>query len=357
MGLIYRARGDNAKISRPQSVTLDAVRACAAMMVFASHWTTYSGNEQRYHAIYSLGFPGVIIFFVLSGYVIAATTASRETTASQYAIARISRLYSVCIPVLILLPVLDGVMSIRYPDAVLQMSENSHALARVGVSLVFANWWWFERIVPFSDGPYWSLSFEASYYLIWGLYIFGGKWRWYGVALASLMVGPKILLLFPIWLAGAAMQRSGVRFSRTGAVLALPVAAVCIVLGKFYNVLPADPWFEEASFPSHWLRGFGICLVLLSALTLSPLGRRGAIGWLADRSFTIYLLHYPLLKYISVIMGSWSDTTLGSVLLAVAALVLCLGVGSLIEPTRFWWRTTLTSGLEWYHLRYGNAEG
>jgi peptidoglycan/LPS O-acetylase OafA/YrhL len=339
MKLLYR---EQRGISKPESVMLDAIRSCAAFMVFASHWSTYSGNEHKYHAVYALGFPGVLIFFVLSGYVIAAATAKRETTVSAYAVARIARLYSVAVPILFLLPVMDAVMAIHYPVAVHQMSESNGPLLRIIVSLLFANWWWFAQIVPFTDGPYWSLSFEAAYYVLWGFYLFGGKWRWPGIVVASLIVGPKILLLLPVWLAGALLFRNGLRLTRAGALVAIPLAMICIAFGKFHNVLPADPWVEEASFPSHWLRGFGFCLAICSALTLSPFQTSGIWRWLADRSFTVYLLHYPLLKYISVLLGSWSLTTAGGSVLAILTLAICLAVGSIIEPTRLWWRTRLT---------------
>jgi peptidoglycan/LPS O-acetylase OafA/YrhL len=329
-------------ISKPESVMLDAIRSCAAFMVFASHWSTYSDNAQKYHAVFALGFPGVLIFFVLSGYVIAAATAKRETSVTAYAVARIARLYSVAVPVLFLLPIMDAAMAVHYPAAVHQMSDSNDPVLRIIASLIFANWWWFARIVPFTDGPYWSLSFEVAYYAIWGFYLFGGKWRWPGIIVTSLIVGPKILLLLPVWLAGALLFRSGLRLTRAGAILAIPMALICIAFGKFYNVLPADLWVEEASFPSHWLRGFGFCLAISSALTLSPFQTTAIWRWLADRSFTVYLLHYPLLKYISVLLGPWSHTLVGGSVLAILALAICLAVGSIIEPTRLWWRTRLT---------------
>jgi peptidoglycan/LPS O-acetylase OafA/YrhL len=340
MRLLYR---EQRAISDSESVMLDAIRSCAALMVFASHWSTYSGNAQKYHVVYALGFQGVLIFFVLSGYVIAAATVARERAASTYTVARIARLYSVAVPVLFLLPIMDAAMATHYPAAVQAMSESDVPVLRIIVSLIFANSWWFAQIVPFTDGPYWSLSFEAAYYVIWGFYLFGGKWRWPGIVVTGLIVGPRILLLLPIWLAGAVLFRYGMRLTKAGAILAIPLAMICIAFGKFYNVLPADLWVEEASFPSHWLRGLGFCLAISSALTLSPFRQTNGIWkWLADRSFTVYLLHYPLLKYISVVLGSWSLTTAGAAVLATLTLTICLTVGNIIEPTRLWWRARLT---------------
>jgi peptidoglycan/LPS O-acetylase OafA/YrhL len=238
---------------------------------------------------------------------------------------------------------MDAAMAVHYPAAVHHMSESDHPALRIIVSLIFANWWWFAQIIPFTDGPYWSLSFEAAYYVIWGFYLFGGKWRWPGMIAASLLVGPKIMLLLPVWLAGAFLFRRGLRLTQAGAILAMPLAAICIAYGRFHNVLPASPWIEEASFPSHWLRGFGFCLALASALALSPVQTTRVWRWLADRSFTIYLLHYPLLKYISVLLGPWCQTLTGESVLALLALMVCLAVGSIIEPTRLWWRATLTA--------------
>ena len=77
----------NPLMPRSTSIFLDALRLLAALIVFASH-----ASYILFHA--SIWIPGhlaVMIFFVLSGYVIAYTTFRRPCTPKEYAIARFSR--------------------------------------------------------------------------------------------------------------------------------------------------------------------------------------------------------------------------------------------------------------------------
>ena len=81
------------------SVFLDGLRVLAALTVFAGHCVLL-----LYHGGFPLaGHVAVIVFFVLSGYVIAYSTLSRPgMSAKRYTVARLSRLYSVVGPALLL---------------------------------------------------------------------------------------------------------------------------------------------------------------------------------------------------------------------------------------------------------------
>jgi peptidoglycan/LPS O-acetylase OafA/YrhL len=89
------------------SLYLDALRFGAAFTVFLSHYGTgrISGGMFWYLADY--GRTAVLVFFVLSGYVIAWVTEAREPTIEEYALSRAARLYSVIIPAFILTAALD----------------------------------------------------------------------------------------------------------------------------------------------------------------------------------------------------------------------------------------------------------
>ena len=89
------------------SLYLDTLRFGAAFTVFLSHYGTgrISGGLFWYLADY--GRTAVLVFFVLSGYVIAWVTESRERTIEDYALSRVARLYSVIIPAFILTAGLD----------------------------------------------------------------------------------------------------------------------------------------------------------------------------------------------------------------------------------------------------------
>ena len=94
-------------LARSTSFFLDLLRLVAAFSVFGGHvimlWypRSYSAFEDRF------GERAVIIFFVLSGYVIAFSTLRRECDPRAYVLARLSRLSSVVLPALVLTAVLQ----------------------------------------------------------------------------------------------------------------------------------------------------------------------------------------------------------------------------------------------------------
>jgi peptidoglycan/LPS O-acetylase OafA/YrhL len=79
------------------SLYLDLTRAAVALIVLLSHcWLVLFPN-------YPLHWPGpaaVIVFFVLSGFVIAYVTDGHDRTLGQYALNRLARLWSVALPAL-----------------------------------------------------------------------------------------------------------------------------------------------------------------------------------------------------------------------------------------------------------------
>ena len=55
------------------------------------------------------GRTAVLVFFVLSGFVVAWVTETKERTLEEYALSRVARLYSVILPALIITAVLDHI--------------------------------------------------------------------------------------------------------------------------------------------------------------------------------------------------------------------------------------------------------
>jgi peptidoglycan/LPS O-acetylase OafA/YrhL len=85
-------------------------------------------------------------------------------------------------------------------------NDHEHILARLLVSLAFMNQAWNLTVSPLSNGPYWSLCYEVWYYVIFGVLFFVRPTNVaYLVALfLAALVGPRIVLLFSIWLIGVA---------------------------------------------------------------------------------------------------------------------------------------------------------
>ena len=89
------------------SLYLDALRFGAAFVVFLSHYGKFTRGMLWQMQPY--GRTAVMVFFVLSGFVIAWVTETRERTVEDYALSRLARLYSVIVPAFILTAVLDHV--------------------------------------------------------------------------------------------------------------------------------------------------------------------------------------------------------------------------------------------------------
>ena len=98
--LISRSRrAPGADIDPGISSYLDVLRIVAALTVALSHYIpVLFGTDPTFIP----GNDAVIIFFVMSGYVIAYVSEQRERTLERFAIHRLARLWSVLVPSLIL---------------------------------------------------------------------------------------------------------------------------------------------------------------------------------------------------------------------------------------------------------------
>jgi peptidoglycan/LPS O-acetylase OafA/YrhL len=196
-------------MSHQFSLYLDLVRFFAALLVFVSH-TNSRYLSQEIVPFSSHGHLAVMFFFVLSGFVIAYVTDTKEKTFCLYWSSRFSRIYSVAIPVVLLTPLIDysGIYLSNISE-IYNEHPGDYPWIRVISSLLFLNEAWFFSIMSFSNTPYWSLGYELPYYLIYSLAVFlKGKKRIWSIAIVSLFIGPKVLLLFPVWLMGVYLYKS-----------------------------------------------------------------------------------------------------------------------------------------------------
>ncbi|MDP9127680.1 MAG: acyltransferase family protein, partial [Pseudomonadota bacterium] len=185
------------------AIFIDLLRVLAAFIVFLGHltWTKFSDLP------WITGHGAVMIFFVISGYVIALTTDIKDATLRQYAVARLARLYSVVLPALLLTYVADSI-GMRFNAALYDGEPHDHALFRLLSAATYTCQLWFLNINPLSNMPYWSLPYEFIFYVMWGVYFYlRGKTRVLLLAGVALIAGPKILMYLPIWLIGVAAYR------------------------------------------------------------------------------------------------------------------------------------------------------
>ncbi|OOQ57073.1 acyltransferase family protein [Mucilaginibacter pedocola] len=332
------------------SVFLDALRIGAALTVLYIH----AFDRWFPTKAHSPGEPGepshaaVVIFFVLSGYVIAHTTISRNRGALLYAQARLSRLTSIVIPALLITAVIAVIVKQANPELYAAHSRG-YEWVRYLASGLFVNELWLFSAAPPLNGSLWSLSFEFWYYTIFGLWFFRkGGWKSFILpVLAVLVAGPKIILMMPVWLAGYLAYI--LPRPKTGK----PIAWLLVLLGLFVAWLAVTyipfipyrigytPLYYANQFVTDWVVGLFIAATLWILPTGTEPGTEhrfaGIFRKAADLTFPLYVLHFPLLVLWRALFGyqanNWAQLWQALTSVLVAASVL----GILLEMQRPVW--------------------
>lgn len=340
------------------STWLDLLRLGAAAVVFLAHAGTQRISGGLFHQFVLYGEAAVDVFFVVSGFVIAHAAARQD--GRGYVVARVARIYSVVLPCLAIGWLLDAVGP-RLGPAVYNVAPNFDGpagLAELLSSLLFLDHLWFRAAQPGSNLPYWSLSFEAWYYLAFGLLLFAPRpWNWLGAAAAMAVAGPKIALLFPLWLLGVGCWRfcaAGGVSRRTGWVLMLAPCAVLLVwdprIRGCYPYGPLDRSFGcLLDMYADYIVGLVVAAQIVGVHALSadlwrwlrPIAP--LVAWLAGASFTLYLLHFPLIHFIAAATPWPEDHWATRLLVFGLSPLIVLLVAEASERRRHVWRRAMAT--------------
>jgi peptidoglycan/LPS O-acetylase OafA/YrhL len=314
--------------STQASVLLDIVRGLAAVLVLLGHWRNFffvdypqlpSAHRAFYAVPYVLtsgGHQAVIIFFVLSGYLISGSVFRmfRQDAWSwrTYLLHRLVRLWIVLIPGLALAALWDFIgLHLHRPTAVAMYAGASGDSIMTNVRSTFHLSTWLgnlfflqQTFVPVfgSDAPLWSLANEFWYYILFPCALLALRRQtplWQRVLCALLFIAiafrlePYIVYLFPVWLLGTLMAiLPPPRLThgwRVGATLAYIPIVFLFAKFPFFYPLSVDLLFG--------LITFGYLYVLLSARERAHEQLRSTRLWrtLARFSYTLYVAHAPLL--------------------------------------------------------------
>lgn len=366
-------------MKREISVYLDLMRIGAALAVFFGH--AYHFTDGRFSVFPGLAGEAVAIFFVLSGFVITYVTANGERRLSQYAVARMARLFSVAIPTIIATLLSDRIgthFSHALYDGMPYFNPDS-SISDVLRYLSFTNEIWNSHVIIGTDEPYWSLGFEVSYYLIFGVYTLlplSLAARLFAAAVLLVAAGPKIAMYFGLWLLGVASYRvvdylgrdlEPRRLGRWLAFyLATPILCVCLKLAYRkigFDALPMYMSFEASremliSVSYFYVIGilFSANIVAFSVISRAPLViaivKRAAkpVRWFAGATFTMYLAHQPIL-IAAVSVAAGHQTKLSAYVAVAATLTFVFLLAEVSERRKQFWRTLFdkTFGLQPRH--------
>ena len=307
------------------SIYLDLVRFLAAVLVVIYH-SNIRNLILEPLPMSGHGHAAVMVFFVLSGYVISHIAATREKAPVDYWSSRLSRFYSIAIPAVLLSPLLDLAGQALAP----QFYEGGKTTddlwwLRILTSLAYLNEIWTLSIMSFSNVPYWSLCYEMWYYVLFAMvtYMSGHK-RTVLVALTALLLGPKILILAPIWVLGVLLQRwQRLYCLPEWQYWALSLASIAgyglfqhyqlsDVGSEWLRALVGDYWHKQATFSKYFMTDYLLALVIAANFVgFRGIAHRFAapllacerpIRWLASFTFSLYLLHQPLLQFFAALI-------------------------------------------------------
>ncbi|CUH42255.1 acyltransferase family protein [Ruegeria atlantica] len=311
-------------MTRGLSIWLDALRVAATLIVVLSHFAypRFTGTSYAFLRDWNVGSDAVIVFFVLSGCVIAFA-ADRDETAGKYTFHRLSRLMTVMVPALVLTLAFDAIGhridSSAYPAGFYQSHPMVEYLAR---GLTMSNEWsLFGRLRLGTNGPLWSLSYEVVYYALFGVAMFlSGAARIAAVLALCVIAGLNILLLMPAWLMGVALWRwiranKAAKYGRTVGVMLVVAGPAAYLLCQIAGVpdllafhtahaLGVADAREVLGFSDEFLWNFliGVFTTLLVAgiVIVNPqhVPCERPIRWLAGASFSVYVTHYPTLHLL-----------------------------------------------------------
>jgi peptidoglycan/LPS O-acetylase OafA/YrhL len=303
----------SAVLSRGLVTSLDLVRGAAAVYVAVHHIVVARGWGTGLGFAFRFGEEAVIVFFLLSGFVIFANEADRIHDWASYYLRRFLRIYPPFLAALLVsasIALLDGTFSRMFDWRDLAgnlLNLQDEPFQKPGVI-----------VEPFMDNePLWSLSYEVAFYAIFPAVL--ALWRRsptivnhvVGLTSFSLFVlyaaRPNHFALvgayFIIWWTGAIAAAAAMRGNVSLRAIRIPLGWLIGMMMLAAAVVLLKGVRHFGDYPFLMFRHFASALLFL-LLAMSPAGSWVAkfaprIGtpavFLASISYGIYVFHFPLL--------------------------------------------------------------
>ena len=222
--------------------------------------------------------------------------------------------------------------------------DAGNSIVNYALSIIFLGQSWTLKFVPGSNLPFWSLNYEAWYYIMYAcLIFFSGKQRLLLLLAAALLAGSKILSLFPIWLMGLlAWRLKDLVSPRLGTVLVLGAIASFVGL----EIIGGQELFPAANTPwlPHEFSAYDFVIGLIIATLICGMARArlpmpgkkltGAVHALAGTTFGRYLFHYPLLNFFGSVLPGEPASWVHRILLFGFVLGTSLLLAALVEQRK-----------------------
>jgi peptidoglycan/LPS O-acetylase OafA/YrhL len=299
---------------------LESIRGLAAVYVVLHHLARTFLPHRWYRLPFVFGPEAVMIFFVLSGFVIYYSSAASpvEMQLRNYSVKRIRRIYPIFLCALVIAYFCHAIVLRSWFVPSWKLAAGNLLMFQ-GIS-----------IDPFYNGPLWSLSYEWWFYVLFFIVAKIEKrpqnrqfWA-AGISLLGLVTAviylnqaSLFLLYFVSWWSGAELARQYMnqgRITWRGQRFSLAALAGAAILSTLL-VIPALRAHQPLSFIDIPLL---FCRHLFSALVLISVGiiwyKRQFVGfnWLigpfavfAPISYAIYAIHAPIIEAVASVDPAW----------------------------------------------------
>ncbi len=300
------------KIDIGNSTILDFIRGASAQLVVIGHLLSFYGVMQEYNIPRIQNF-GVMIFFVLSGFLITQTTIlkHKEYGFKNYIIDRFSRIYTAFLPALALVLITDyflkeyGVYNLKYDDSIKTFVGNVFMLQAHPVFRLL-------DIQTFGSArPFWTVSVEWFIYILFGLLFYFSLKKIVGNLVLLFLFGLAFLMAF-FYLGG----------SQQGLTYYWFLGFVSTYLYNDNRIKITNPWVyvgllllltSGIIYRTYILKiiemydiGLAISFTLIFLLLLNPPDQFKSMfanakfhnfsKWLASYSYSLYLIHYTYIE-------------------------------------------------------------
>lgn len=325
------------------SIILDVMRLSVVLIVLYIHareiWFPDVLNAANIHG--DTGHAAVMVLVVLSGYVISFTVHNKHTNGFDYAVSRMSRVYSVLIPCLLLSIFSQVVISVINPAVYGDFSVLNSVLRYILSASLLNQALWISAD-PLVNGPLWTLSYEGMFYVLFGLLYYKCKTKKSKIilAIASVVLIPKILLLFPVWLSGVYAYK--VKPLRLNPLISYATFSILIILGflfVYYSpALPQSLGQKPLYYSGQFITDICFAMFIAGAFIFLPNGSsitdyvpykvQKLIRLAGDLTYPVYVFHFPLLllfRYVLIDYTAYNQAQFFGVLLIVLTISLFTG--------------------------------
>ncbi|EMP9723410.1 acyltransferase [Enterobacter cloacae] len=314
------------RLTANQSVSLDTLRGLAAVIVVICHCAQLFINQHlpEYYRFFAvLAQSCVMIFFVLSGFLITKSITGNIARngvldLKDYAVKRFARIYPPLVFSFIIVAVLTILSHQLFISADGSLSTANGWVNKYGFNVDILSYvpsalmsnGFIGDMSPKSNSPLWSLSIEVWYYVIAGVILSGRK----ELIIAGLAIGyigisnnPPFFYYSIVWVVGAIlclMHDGVIKYSKLVTTAALLISAAY----AFYRLAVIYNDFNNSNL---MLANVSIGLFMAAALQKSVIERDSRLSIfpsMASFSYTLYIIHFPILLFIFGCSQQYSQT-------------------------------------------------